>query len=133
MKVKTSLLVGLCLLLTVFSSWWSTSLKEITKPYLGEYECTQALVGKEDWLNKFSYIRLELCQGKKFQIHFQEKNEKKRTVEGSFSYDEEKEMLTLQIGKGRFARKKVRLKNGEFTIFMRLGKQNVRLKFKQTA
>ena len=58
--LKSSLLAGFCTLMLLFSGWREGKLTDVTKPYLGEYECKQATLGEKDCLKKFDYIRLEL-------------------------------------------------------------------------
>jgi hypothetical protein len=63
LKLKSAAFVG-AILLSVTAGAWSKDgkLTEITKPYLGTYECERLYVGDDDKIEEFEYVRLELCK-----------------------------------------------------------------------
>ena len=127
-KVKSSLLAGGTALFFLWGGIAKTELKDIVKPYLGVYECTDARLGGVEWLNRFDTIHLELKADDTFLLHYAEKGGEKRTQEGSYTYDKEKSTITLQGGGFERA---FPLINGVLTVVVPLGGQTVKLTFKQ--
>ena len=118
--------------MAMFFPFWKTSaLTDITKPYLGEYECEQAYFGKEDVLDNFDFIRLELKEDGTFTLYYCEENGKKQTQDGKYTYDKESETLSMTVGKWGIFKRKFPLDHGEITINMRIGMKNLQLKFRQ--
>ena len=66
MKLKYTFCAGLAALLIALPACGNGSLKDVTKPYLGQYECESATLGEKDYAQDFSFIRLEL---KKDNVH----------------------------------------------------------------
>ena len=58
--MKSFILAGVLSLMSLFPNMQESTLKDIAKPYLGEYECKSAQLGEKDCLEQFSYVRLEL-------------------------------------------------------------------------
>ena len=48
----------------------SGSLKAITKPYIGEYECVAARLGESDLLEKYEFIKITLLDDEKMEVSF---------------------------------------------------------------
>ena len=103
--MKTVIFTLLCTMSMLFSSWKDNSLKDITKPYLGEYECQTATLGTTDYTAYFQDIRLELKSDETFLLHYCEKGGKKRTEQGKYTYDRKKGTVTLQGGAGGFLKR----------------------------
>ena len=65
------MLSGLITLL-LLSPWWtamrSGTLTDITKPYLGVYECQSAQYNDKDLLENFSYIRKKILINREYEI-----------------------------------------------------------------
>jgi hypothetical protein len=120
-----------CLVTMLFSGWKNNSLKEITKPYLGEYACTQAMFGGEDFLNGFEYITLALEKDNNFTLTFCEKEKTKQIHKGKFSYNEKKQTIALKGAKKMGFQKEYPIKNGEIFITIGMGKLSLALKFEQ--
>ena len=129
--LKSSLLAGLISLLWLFPSLRESSLTDITKPHLGVYECTEATLNDNDYLGRFSYIHLELKTEEDFILYYKEKEGEKKQETGKYSYDREKETLTLIGGANGFFKREFPLKEGILTISVRIGEQNLSLKFEQ--
>ena len=56
----------------------SGSLKAITKPYIGEYECVAARLGESDLLEKYEFIKITLLDDEKMEVSFKPKGGAKR-------------------------------------------------------
>lgn len=130
-RLKSSLLVGLASLLLLFPNFKKGNLSDITKPYLGIYECKEARLGETDCLDRFSFIHLELKKDNKFIIHYQEEGCERKTLSGKYKYDKEKELLVLQGFDGNFLKREFPLKNGELIVSFSLGEKTLILKFEQ--
>ena len=96
--LKSSIFSGVLALLFCFPQIKDTSLADITKPYLGEYQCEPALYGEQDYLDEFSYIRLELKGDDTFILYGKPKDGEKWERRGRYQYDKEKQTITLCIG-----------------------------------
>ena len=129
-RVKTSIVAGLAALLMVLPSWRTGTLPEISKPYLGVYECKSATLGSQELLKDFSLITLELQKDGKYLLSYTEKGNKKHEVTGEYMYDSEKNTLTFYAD-GKAFKREFPLEKGVLTVFFRLGDKNVKLQFEQ--
>ena len=127
-KVKSSLAAGLAALLLSCASVVKGELKDITKPYLGMYECTEARMGDNEYLDRFSYIHLELKADERFILYYREKDGEKQTKEGRYKYDKEKGVISLQ---GGGLQREFPFADGVLMMVVPLGGQTIRLKFEQ--
>ena len=127
---KSSLLVGLFSLLACFPKLDEYTLKDVTKPYLGVYECTEVKWNREDRLDDFSYIHLELKENGKFTLYYQEKGGKKKKEEGEYTYDKAKQAVVLS-GWGGKLKREFPLKEGVLTLNIHWGHDRLNMKFKQ--
>jgi hypothetical protein len=131
LKIKSSLLVGLCALCTIFPTAKNSTLPQITRPYLGDYECKLATLGSQDLLENFSFISLELKPNNTFVLSYKEKDGEKKEETGKYSYDHEKQELSIELGKNGLIKRKFPLKNGELMVDFRIGTKLLVLKFEQ--
>ena len=76
----------------------SGSVKSLTKPYIGEYECVEARLGETDLLEKYEFIKITLIDDKKMEIGFKPKNGSQRSFEGEYSVDSETREFTGEAG-----------------------------------
>ena len=129
-RLKSSLLAGL-MALAFFPNMRKGELKDITKPHLGIYECTEAKLNERDYLDRFRYIHLELKSDETFLLHYCEKGGKKRTEQGKYTYDRKKGTVTLQGGAGGFLKREFPLNEGILTVVIPFGEQTLGLKFEQ--
>ena len=127
-KVKSSLLAGIAALWLLYGGMAKKELKDIAKPYLGVYECTEARLGGKEYLSRFTSLHLELKADDTFLLHYCEKGGEKHTQEGRYSYDKEKGTITLQGG--GFERE-FPLSEGILTVVVPMGGQTVKLTFEQ--
>ncbi len=130
-KVKSSILVGLCTLCTSLPLAKKSTLPEISRPYLGEYECILATLGSEDLLSSYDYIKLELKPNGTLIISYQMENGEKGEETGEYSYDENKEELKVRLGKNGIIKRNFPLQNGEILAQVRIGLKMLTLKFEQ--
>ena len=127
-KIKSSLLAGVFGLLLTCSCGGKGDLKEIAKPYLGVYKCTDARVGEREYLDRFSKLDLELKENGEFIVYYCEKDGKPQTQTGLYEYDKESETLTLQ---GGGIKRAFPLQGGVLTVVIPIGGQTIHLKFEQ--
>lgn len=110
----------------------SSTLKEIAKPYLGEYECEQALYGDKAYLDNFEYIRIELRSDNTYVLSAKEKQSGRKTrVEGEYSYDENRKEITFQMGNNAYIKRKFMLKNGVLLMVTTFGNKVLQIEFRQ--
>lgn len=112
----------------LFPNFKKGTLSDVTKPYLGEYECKQAQFGKSDCLKLFSYIRLELEKEGKFTLSYKEIGGKKKQIKGEYEYDGEKETLTF-VYEG--VKREFPLKKGKLSVYLPVNEKNLLLIFEQ--
>ena len=129
--LKSSLLSGICSIMMMFAGWREGKLTDITKPYLGEYECKQAVLGEKDCLEKFDYIRLELSEDGQFKISYREANSKKQTIKGTYEYDDEKQSIQLKMGVGGIIHRSFPLREGVIYITIPFKMKSLILQFEQ--
>lgn len=121
-----------CLLILVsalcFSCCANTSLKDITKPYLGEYECKSATLGEMDMLNAFSYIKLELQADDRFLLTYKTKHGETGRQQGAYKYDGEEKSLILSMEGGAYKRS-FPIDKGTIDISLPIGGKQLYLQF----
>ncbi len=130
-KLKSSILAGLAALMTLVPTWKSGSLKEITKPYLGVYECESATWGQREYLDEFSYIRLELLPKNEFTLSYELKTGKSGKEQGKYEVDEERKTLILTLNKKEEYKREFPLKNGSIVFTLPIASQTLVMKFTQ--
>ena len=130
-QLKSSFFAGIATLLLLFPNFRIGSLKDVTKPYLGVYECVEAKLNDTDYLARFSYINLELKAEDEFVLYYCQKDGEKKQETGKYSYDRERGIITLIGDTGGFFKREFPLKEGVLTINVRIGEQTLSLKFEQ--
>lgn len=106
------------------------SLKSITRPYINEYECTEARIGDEDFLKKFEYIKVTLVDDEQLVVSYKPKDGEKRDF--TCNYEMNAETRELIAEKGFFGVKtceKVKIENGQFEIVRKIGEKTLYMKF----
>ena len=129
--LKSSLLAGITALLLTFGGFREGTLTDITKPYLGEYECKSATLGNEEYVDEFSYIILELKADETFVLRYKTKNKTKGEEKGEYSYDKEKETITLTLGEKSQFKREFSLKKGAICIEFPVGAKLFVMRFEQ--
>lgn len=77
-----------------------SSLKDISRPYVGEYKCRKLQMGDEDELKNFEYIKLDLDYSGTFQVSYQDLNGNEDFYVGTYKISEEKATVTLSSKAG---------------------------------
>lgn len=107
------------------------SIKDITKPYIAQYECVEAKLGDKDLLEEYDYIRIILVNNEKMQLVFKQKGEEKQIIDGSYTLDLSTRELEGEIGiLGYRFREKATVKKGEFVISKTIFTKQLYMKFK---
>ena len=125
------MLAGLATLLFALPNFKKGELKDIAKPHLGIYECKIARIDEVDYLSRFSYIRLELKDGGKYELTYREKQGGEKRKTGKYRYDEKKETLTLYLDDVGLVKKEFPLKKGILSVHITLGEKTMQLQFEQ--
>ena len=131
LKLKSSVFAGLAALALLFPNLKTGSLTDITKPYLGMYECQNATLGEDDIIDDFSYVRLELHPDETFTLYYRKKKGKEHKETGKYFYDKEAETICLSTGVGDVLKRTFPLKNGVISITMRMGTKTLQMQLKQ--
>ena len=106
------------------------SVKSLTKPYVGVYECVEAKFGETDLLENYEYVNLTFLDAKKFEISYKLKNGQKRSYESNYTVDEKTRELTGEAGILGFKYKeKVKIENGQFVINKTIAFKQLYMKF----
>ena len=132
--VKSSILAGILALLAVlpwFRSIKTAQLVDVTKPYLGRYECTTATLGDKDLLERYAYIDLELETEKEFTLYYREKEGKVRQTHGRYKYDKTQNTISITGLKGLILNRPFPLENGVLTISVPLRGKTLVMHFEQ--
>ena len=129
--LKSSILASIAALLTLFSGIKDLGLKDVTKPYLGEYECLEARFGGTDYLEDFSYITIELKDDETFILHYEKRNGEKKQERGYYRYDKKRQVITLYAKERSFLKLETPLKDGAFDIIVKMGSKTLHMKFEQ--
>lgn len=107
------------------------SIKSLTKPYMGVYECVEAKFGDTDLLETYEYVKITFLDTEKFEVSYKPKNGQKRAFESNYTVDEKTRELTGEIGIfGYKFREKIKIENGEFTITKTMMNKPLVIKFK---
>lgn len=106
------------------------SLKSITKPYIGVYECVYAKLGDRDFLEKYDFINISLTDGENIELSFKPKNGKKKSFEGTYEVDPDTREFTCDIGVlGVKYKEKTKIVNGKFTIVKNIASKPLIMRF----
>lgn len=135
MKRKFILLSVFCALLLVLlpacDARKTGSLRDITRPYIAQYECTEATLGGDDMLEKFDYIEIYLANKNNLEIIYKPKNGERKIVKAPYKFDLSTRELSAEIGiLGHKFRQAVKVENGKFTVSKTIGKKQLIMKFK---
>ncbi|MDE7307005.1 MAG: hypothetical protein K2N33_06420 [Clostridia bacterium] len=123
-----------CMLLPLFvcacDAREAGSLKSITRPYIAQYECTEATLGDENLLEKFEYINIVLVNKDTMQIIYKPKNGKKQINETKYTFDSKTRELSAEVGIYGFKFKQSTIvQNGKFTVSKHIGAKQLIMKF----
>ena len=108
----------------------NASIKSITKPYIAQYECTEARYGEANILDYYDYIRIVFLNNTEFEIIYKTKGGEKRSYTGTYTIDPATRELEGDMGiLGYKFKEKVKVENGQFTISKILGQKELFVKF----
>lgn len=133
-RLKTAAWISALLLPTLFSvnAEKMGGLKEITKPYLGGYECTDARLGSRDLAAEFDDLRLELEGNGTYRVTYVKKGEKKTVRKGRYEYDEKANAVVLKTKyKGKTRKKSFPIENGAIEIEVPMMRKILYLRFEK--
>lgn len=135
MKKKLIIISAICALLLVLlpacNAKDTGSLKSLTRPYIAQYECTDATYGGEDLLKKFDYIEVLLEDKEQLQVIYRQKGSERRVVKGKYTFDLDTREMNADIGIfGVKIKQSVTVKNGRFTVSKPIGKKQLIMNFK---
>lgn len=106
-------------------------LKSITHPYIAQYECVEATLGKEDLLKKFDYIKITLVNSDTMELNYKQKEGKNKTIKSNYNFDTKSRTLTAEIGiLGYTVKQSTVVEKGQFTISKSIGGKQLIMKFK---
>ena len=129
--LKSSILAGISTVIALLSGVKDVSIKDVEKPYLGEYICKEAKLGDEDLLEDFQYITLDLKADNSFVLFYRKKGEKGHEEKGEYLYDAKRKVLVLQGASRKALNVELPLEKGQFVVIARVGRKTLRVTFEQ--
>ena len=131
---KILLLVSACLSLFLLGGCDVSemgSLAELSKPYVGVYECEELSLGGEEMLEKFEKIQLELEYKGDFTLSFLTLEGMEGEYEGEYEVSIEDEELKLSMTSGGAEKQfYFRMEKGEILLDYNLGGKLLHASFK---
>ena len=107
-------------------------LKDITRPYLGFYECKKLFFGKKNILKQFKYITVELTANGEMVLRYKLKAGKKGESRCDYVYDEESGKIAVVSEKGLMGLScDATLQKGKMTVFSKFGNKNLVMQLEQ--
>ena len=107
-------------------------LTEITRPYLGFYECKKLFFGKKNILRQFKFITVELASNGQMILRYKLKGGKSGESRCEYAYDEKRGSITVTSEKGLMGLScDVTLKKGKMTVFSKFGNKNLVMQLEQ--
>ena len=131
MKLKSTFVAGLASLLLCMGNIKDSTLLDVTKPYLGEYECEYARLGDREFSDGFEFVVLELKGDGTYLLSFKEKGGEKHTETGEYEYDEKTKTLRFSPRDKSALKKEFPLIDGVLTISTQIGNQQLIIRFAQ--
>lgn len=108
-----------------------TTLPEISKPYVGVYECEELYFGGEEWLGRFDFLELSLERYGEYVLRFREKGGRSGETKGKYSYSIADSTLTLEANVfGETKRRTFSVEKGVVGLTFPLGEKVFLAKFK---
>lgn len=131
MKLKSTFVAGLASVLLCMGNIKDSTLLDVTKPYLGEYECEYARLGDRDFSDGFEFVVLELKGDETYHLSFKEKNGKMHTETGEYQYDAKRKVVCFSPRDISAIKKEFPLIDGVLTISRQVGNQQLIVRFAQ--
>ena len=130
-KIKSSIFAGLTALILCCTGLKQSSLTDIAKTHTGVYECKSATLGDKEYMEEFSYIRLELNLDDSFSLYYCVKDGKPREQSGKYAYDKQKNVVCLSLDKKSEIKREFPLEKGVLLITLPVGVKTLIMKFEQ--
>lgn len=73
-------------------------MRDLSKPYVGEYQCEKLSLGGADMLGNFEYVRLNLEYDGKFTLSYRAENGPKGKFCGEYKFNENDVTFTADYG-----------------------------------
>lgn len=86
--------LGICLFSGCDLSEMS-SLRDVSRPYVGEYKCKKLQLGGEDYSGDFEFITLALTYDGAFKLKYADVNGGEGAYQGTYKISEEQKTVTL--------------------------------------
>lgn len=106
-------------------------IKEITKPYLGVYECKSIQIADHEWLSKEQKVVLELKKKGIFTLYYQKPDGNTGRLDGRYKYEEKTQQIQLLWEGNNLFKQSFPIKNGQIIIQYQLGTRIYRAIFEQ--
>ena len=75
-----------------------SSLRDISRPYAGEYKCQKLSLGGEDMLSRFDYLKLDLRASGDFTLKYADTEEGKGEYSGKYEMKEDAIIFRADAG-----------------------------------
>ena len=75
-----------------------TNLKDVSRPYVGEYKCKELTFGGEDRLKEFESVKLNFDFDESFCLRAVDLNGNESTYAGSYKFTENQVTLSASVG-----------------------------------
>ncbi len=107
-----------------------SSIKTITRPYIAQYECTEARYGDIDLLENYEYIKIIFLNNDEMEIVYKPKDGEKKTFNGTYTVNPQTRELEADLGiLGYNFKEKVKVEKGKIVISKLLGQKELFIKF----
>lgn len=127
-KLKISLIIPCALM--AFNLMSMSSLEDVSKPYVGVYECKYIMFGDENLLDKFNYVKFELLLNGVYKIEFKDKHNVKGVYRGHYEYDTANNLITIDENVfGNRIKKSFIAEKGAIDVTVQYGDKLLAIKF----
>ena len=127
--IKTLFFTAILAIVLCFSCCANTSLKEIAKPYLGEYQCKSATLGEKDMLSAFEYIKLELNPDNTFVIRYKTRLGQAGEEWGNYTYSPDTQSIRFFGGEKGELKRDFSLKEGKIDVSIPIADKQLHVQF----
>lgn len=110
-----------------------TGLKDVSRPYLGTYECKYVMLGDKNLLDDMDYINFALLPKNIFKIEFRDKKGVKGLYRGHYTFSEKDGEITINENIfGKRVSKTFSAENGVIQVNLIFGDSPLSIKFEMT-
>lgn len=136
-RIKKISLLFLTFLCVIFASAFVgcktedlSSLYSLSKPYLTEYECTQATLAGKDMLHLFKYVQVEFKEDGVFTVRAKPKIGVLYKKDGKYTFNEDTKIFSAKLNVlGKNYSKSFKLQKGAFTVSVNYSGKQLVMKF----